>query len=157
MMYQDFIIGESSFYVSVFTVYKKGGQEIVTGPHKARIDRPLNANIFWSVSHGMFDGLKLNLEMSGNKPIDYVPELLLCVCDPDKFIVSPNDNDAKIILKISKDELERATEEYNRTVAVNTNLPGRYLKKCKYFLFAQGVMNGDSITLRWKQGFSGKV
>ena len=155
--YQDFVLNETTFFISVFTCYSAGGKEIVSEPQKMKIDRPLNANLFWSVSYGMFDGLKLMIELSGNKPIQYVPELYLCVCDAGQFIASQDDKNAELVMKISSVDLDTPVTEYRKSYSVKPDLPARYLKKCRYFLFEQDTTSGDNIMLRWKQGFSGKV
>lgn len=154
---QDFVLNETKFFISVFTCYSAGGKEIIAKPQKMKIDRPLNANLFWSVSYRMFEGLKLMIELSGNKPIEYVPELILCVCDANQFIASQDDKNAQMIMRIPSVDLKTPTTEYCKTYSVKTELPSRYLKNCKYFLFEQDTTGRDNITLRWKQGFSGKV
>lgn len=155
--YQDFVLNETTFFISVFTCYSAGGKEIVSEPQKMKIDRPLNANLFWSVSYGMFDGLKLMIELSGNKPIEYVPELYLCVCDAGQFVASQDDKNAELVMKIPSVDLDTPVTEYRKSYSVKTDLPAKYLKKCRYFLFEQDTTSGDNIMLRWKQGFSGKV
>lgn len=155
--YQDFVLNETAFFISVFTCYSAGGKEIVSEPQKMKIDRPLNANLFWSVSYGMFDGLKLMIELSGNKPIEYVPELYLCVCDTGQFIASQDDKNAVLVMKVPSVDLDTPVTEYRKSYSVKTDIPAKYLKKCKYFLFEQDTTSGDNIMLRWKQGFSGKI
>lgn len=155
--FQGVVVNDTSFFISVFTCYHVGDKEIISEPQRMKIDRPMNANLFWGVSYGMFDGLKLTIELSGNRPVEYVPELLLCVCDADLFITSQDDRNAQLILRIPSVELEPSVCVYRKTYPVKTDLPARYLKKCRYFLFGQDISSGDNITLRWKQGFSGKV
>lgn len=155
--FQDYVLNETIFFISVFTCYSAGGKEIISEPQKMKIDRPLNANLFWSVSYGIIDGLKLMIELTGNKPIEYVPELILCVCDANQFIASKEDKNAQVVMRIPSVDLENPATEYRKTYSVKTDIPSRYLKKCKYFLFEQDTTDGDIITLRWKQGFSGKV
>lgn len=157
ILYQDSVLNETAFFISMFTCYSEGGKEIVSEPQKMKFDRPLNANLFWSVSYGLFDGLKLMIELNGNKPIEYVPELYLCVCDADQFIASQNDKNAELVMKVPSIELDTPVTEYCKSFPIKTELPTKYLKKCKYFLFEQDTTSGDNIMLRWKQGFSGKV
>ena len=155
--YQNFVINETTFFVSVFTIHEFNGREIVSEPAKLKIERPLYANLFWSVSNSLLDGFKITIEMSGNKPIDYVPELSLCACDANQFIASIDDKNSQILMTIPSVELDSPVEEYRRTYSIKTNLSTKYLKKCKLFLFTKEITDGDNITLRWKQGFSGKV
>lgn len=155
--FQDFVVNETTFFVSVFTIHEFNGREIISEPAKLKVERPLLANLFWSVSYGLFGGLKLHIEMRGNRPIEYVPELYLCVCDSSQFIASYDDKNAEVIIKVPADDLDSPQGEYSRTYSVKTDLPGKYLKKCKYFLFEPTNSGNDSISLRWKQGFTGKV
>lgn len=155
--YQDFVVNETAFFVSVFTIHELNGRELVSEPAKLKVERPLLANLFWSVSYGLFDGLKLYVEMQGNRPIEYVPELYLCVCDSSQFIASYDDKNAQVIMRIPPDDLDSPQGKYSRSYSVKTDLPKQYLKKCKYFLFEPTNSSNDSISLRWKQGFTGKV
>ena len=155
--YQDFVVNETAFFVSVFTIHELNGRELVSEPAKLKVERPLLANLFWSVSYGLFDGLKLYVEMQGNRPIEYVPELYLCVCDSSQFIASYDDKNAQVIMRIPPDDLDSPQSKYSRFYSVNCDLPKQYLKKCKYFLFEPTNSGNDSISLRWKQGFTGKV
>lgn len=158
--FQDVYLNEPAFYISVFTCFSLSGmKEVFSEPQKMKINRPLNANLFWSVTYGRFEGLKLMIELSGNIPIEYVPGLILCVCDADQFIASPNDVNAQEVLRIpSVDLVDSPVSEYSRVYSVIPNLTPKYLKKSKFFLFAQQEMTSeDKIMLRWKQGFLGKL
>lgn len=157
ILFQDFVLNETAFFVSVFTIYTSGGKEIVSEPQKVKIDRPLLANLFWSVSYGMFDGLRLSIEINGNRPIDYIPELILCVCEDDQFLVSHDDNNSQIIMDIPSTDLDKPQTDYKKIYIVKTDLSLRYIKRCRFFLFEKETISGDNITLRWKQGFLGKV
>lgn len=156
-LFQDFVLNESAFFISVFTIYTVNGNEVVSEPQRMKMERPLKANLFWSVNYGMFDGLKLNIELVGNKPVAYFPELILCVCQSNEFISSPNDKNAQNILRIASEDFDKPLREYRNTYSVKTELPVKVLKRCKFFLFQDGVSDGDTIMLRWKQGFLGKV
>ncbi|WP_314875013.1 hypothetical protein [Stomatobaculum longum] len=155
--FQDFVVNETAFFISVFTIHELNRKELVSESAKLKVERPLLANLFWSVSYGMFDGLKLHIEVEGNRPIEYVPELYLCVCDSGQFIAAYDDKNAQIIMKVPADDLDSPQKKYSRTYAVKTDVTSKYLKKCKYFLFESSNSGNDSISLRWKQGFSGKV
>ena len=155
--FQDFVVNETGFFVSLFTIHEFNGREIVSEPARLKIERPLLADLFWSVSYGIFDGLKLHIEMQGNRPIEYVPELYLCVCDSSQFIASYDDRNAQVIMQIPMDDLNSPQNKYSRTYSVTTDISSKYLKKCKYFLFEPTNYGNDNVSLRWKQGFLGKV
>lgn len=147
-----------SYYISVFTCHSVKGNEIVSEPQKMRLSRPLIANLFWAVIYRPWDGLRLEIALRGNKLIESVPELLLCVCDGNQFVMSPSDANAQTIMKISSKELDTPVGEYRKTYLVEANLPKRP-KKYRYFLFlgTEGIMARDNIAVRPKEGFSGKL
>ena len=133
--YQTQVQNETAFFITVFTCYSVSGKEIIAEPQKLKVDRPLNANLFWSVEYGLFDGLKLAIELSGNKMIEYVPEFLLCYCDASQFISSHDDKNAQVLLRIPSIDLESPVKEYKKTYQIKTDLSARSLKKCRFFLF----------------------
>ena len=155
--FQDYVSNETTFFISVFTIYDVGKKEIVSLPSKLKVNRPLLANLFWRVSYSRFDGLKLSIELSGNKPIEYIPALILCASEGDRFIAAPDDKNAIVLSKKSSMELEIPEGIVQKNFIIPTELPPKYIKKCKFFLFENELAEDDKIMLRWKQGFSGKV
>lgn len=155
MAWQDSVKTENAFFVSVFTCYKVTGKEIISEPQRMRIDRPLEANLFWNVTHSFLESPKLVITLSGNRPIEYVPELLLRACDQKQFIAAYDDKKGQDVMHIPSVELETPTVEYRKTYPLRSDLPIKYLKKCKYFLFNVDTSCNDKITLRWDQGLSG--
>lgn len=157
ILYQDYVSNETTFFVTVFTIYNVEKREIVSLPSRLKINRPLLANLFWCVSYSRFDGLRLSIELSGNKPIEYIPALILCASDADRFIASADDKNAIVLSKMSLRELELPQKVVQKKYIINTELPPKIIKKCKFFLFEGELAEDDKIMLRWKQGFSGKV
>lgn len=154
--FQDTAKSESAFYITVFTIHEFGGKEIISDSSRLKINRPLVANLMWSVSYGMFDGFKLRVVMQGNRPIESIPELYLCACDSSQFLISPEDKHAELLMKLDEEDLESAQSDISRVYKVKTDLPSRQLKQLKFFLFHSPDVGSD-ISVRWKQGFFGKL
>ena len=151
------IRNEMSFYITVFTIYSSGTEETVSDPVKLKLSRELNANLFWSVSYSRMDGLKLSVNMKGNRPIDHVPELILCACDEDKYILSEKDHNAYMLARIGEKDLDVPLPEYKAVTRVSTQFTGRQLKKLRFFLYEKNNVKSEKTAVRWMQGFSGKV
>ena len=156
--YQAFVQYETDFYVTVFTCYTVEGKEILSDPKTLKINRPLNANLFWLVTNKMFDVPKLSIELIGNRPLEYLPELYLCICDENHFLSSKDDKNGHIILKVPACDLGGNLTEYRNVYPIETSMSIKTLKKCKFFLFCkQDTTSKDKIQQRWKQGFLGKI
>jgi predicted RNA-binding Zn-ribbon protein involved in translation (DUF1610 family) len=157
ILYTETAHEESSYYVSLFTIYNMGGKEIVSDPKTCRFDRPITANLFWKVSKSLLSDLKLAIEISSNRPLARIPELALCICADNQYLLSYNDPKATRILTISAVNLESPQKTYNRSYDVKTDVSGRQLKGCKFFLFEVTPISGENFTLRWIKGFTGKI
>jgi hypothetical protein len=152
---------ESAYYLSLFTVYNMGGKEIVSSPKTCRCERPLKANLFWEVKQSIgqnFRGeLTLLIEVSGNRPMTRVPELVLCVCESSQHLLSHNDVKAKHLLKITAVDLDPLKKTYKNSYDVKTNVPAKQLKGMTFFLFEATPVPSEKFTLRRATGFKGKI
>lgn len=157
IIYTVSVKNETSFYISVFTIYAANGQEIVSEPKAMRLDRPVFADLFWKVSKSIFGGIKLFINVTGNRPLEHIPELVLCACYENEFITSHEDSRAIVLMQIPTVELETAQKEYSQVYDIQCNYSGKDLKRFKLFLFEKAPVRSEKFTLRWQQGFSGKV
>jgi hypothetical protein len=146
---------EHAYYVSLFTIYNMGGKEVISNPRTRRFERPLDAKVFWKLSKNFLGGLKLSLEISGNRPITRIPELVLCA--GERQLLSPDDGNGEQIFKIPVQELNPAQKTYKNTYDVKTDLSARQIKDKKFFLFEALPEPEEKFTLRWAEGFTGKV
>lgn len=157
IVYTETVKDEPAFYISVFTIYHAGGKEVVSKPKTLRLDRPVFADLFWKVSKGIFSGVKLSIDISANRPLERIPDLALCACNENEFITS-HDNPRSIVLKrFSEVNLETPQKLISRTYDVDCGYSGKELKKMKLFLFEMSPVRSEKFTLRWQQGFMGKV
>lgn len=158
ILYQDFVRDVSAFFVTVFTVYQVGNKEVISEPQKMKIDRPLTADLFWKVSYSMFDrSLKLNITLQGNRPIDSIPEIVLCSCDGNQFIESYDSGNAQILLQVPPVDLDIPQTSLKKTYSINTDISMKQLKSSRFFLFTKNTLESETFSLRWEQGFNGKI
>jgi hypothetical protein len=146
---------ESAYYVSLFTIYNMGGKEVVSNPTPCRFDRPLTADVFWKVNKPLLGDLKLSVEISGNRPLERIPEFVLCA--GNRHLLSHDDKNAEHLLKIPAIDLESPQKTYKNSYDVKTELTGKQLKDTKFFFFFVSPDPGEKFILRWAQGFTGKI
>lgn len=148
---------ESCFYITVFTIYRNGSREEVSEPSKTRICRSLSADLFWDVRWKYGDGLKLSIEMEGNRPVDHVPELVLCACDENNYILSADDRNSYKLAYLPEVDLDDPKKKYTDVIDIKTQFTLKQLKKYRFFLYIRNSDKCEKIALRWRKGFSGKV
>ena len=153
-MFTDTACEESSYYVSLFTIYKMGGREIVSNPKPCRVDRPLSADVFWKVGKNLLGGLKLEIEVNGNRPMARIPEFTLCACVADRHLLSSGDTQAKRLIDIKSVDLGSTPQ---KTYKSSYDIKFKLLKGSKLFLFKEAALPSETFTLRWAKGFKGKV
>ena len=157
IVYNDLVTCERSFYISVFTICSINNMELITESSRIKISRPMDANLFWKLSYGRFTGVKFNVELSGNHPIDYIPKLILCACTESEFISNSTDKNAITIAEIPSVELNEAENIYKQTYSLDLNYSIKELRRFKFFLFLQEIDSEDKVAVRWQRGFSGKI
>lgn len=157
IVYAETVKDEMSFYISVFTIYGVGGKEIISEPKTLRLDRPVFADLFWKVSKGIFSGMKLSIDISANRPLDRIPDLVLCACYENEFITSHDDSRSIILKQFPEINLEMPQKLISRTYDVDCSYSGKELKRMKLFLFETSPVRSEKFILRWQQGFIGKV
>lgn len=154
IIYSESVKDERTFYISVFTIYDVGGKEVISEPKTAKVDRTISADLFWKVSKGFLGPLKLTISIVGNRPIEHIPELVLCGCNDGEFILTHDDPKAVELIRITAVNLDKPQKDYMQSydlARVN------YHKNMKFFLFETNPVRSEKFTLRWFQGFSGKV
>lgn len=154
IIYSESVKDERTFYISVFTIYDVGGKEVVSEPKTAKVDRIISADVFWKVSKGFLGPLKLTISIVGNRPIEHVPELVLCGCNDSEFILTHDDPKAVELIRINAVDLDMPQKDYTQSYDLAR---ANYHKNMKFFLFETNPVRSEKFTLRWFQGFSGKV
>lgn len=154
IIYSDSVTDERTFYISVFTIYDVGGKEVVSEPKTIKVDRTIAADLFWKVSKGFLGSLKLTISIVGNRPIEHVPELVLCGCNEGEFILTHDDPKAVEFIRINPVDLDKPQKDYTQSFDLEKT---NYRKNMKFFLFETNPVRSEKFTLRWFQGFSGKL
>ena len=154
IIFADSVTDERTFYISVFTIYDVGGREVISEPKTAKVDRTISADLFWKVSKGIFGSPKLTISVVGNRPIDRVPELVLCGCNEGDFILTHDDPKAIEFIHINAVDLDKPQKNYTQSYDLERV---NFRKNIKFFLFEMNPVRSEKFTLRWFQGFSGKV
>lgn len=154
ILISESVTNERTFYISVFTIYDVRGKEIISDPKTAKVDRMLSADLFWKVSKGLFGSLKLTFSIAGNRPIDRIPELVLCGCNDGEFLTAYDDSKAVELKHINSLDLEEPQDNYTKSYELDKS---SYHKGMKFFLFEKNPTQSEKFTIRWCQGFKGKV
>lgn len=157
IVHTETVKDETAFYISVFTIYNVGGKEVVSEPKTLRLDRPVFADLFWKVSKSILGGTKLLIDISANRSLNRIPELALCACYENEFITSHDDPRSIVLKQFSEVDLETPQKLISRTYDVDCSYSGKELKRMKLFLFETEPVRSEKFTLRWQQGFMGKV
>jgi hypothetical protein len=156
ILYEKMAREEHAYYVSLFTIYNMAGKEIISNPVTRRFERPLSVSGSWKLSKNLLGGdLKLLLEFSGNRPFERIPEMVLCA--GERQLLSHDDANGERLYKISSFDLGSAQKAWKNTYEIKTDLSARQLKDKKFFLFEVSPVPGEKYTLRWAEGFTGKL
>jgi hypothetical protein len=153
--YEKMSRDESAYYVSLFTIYNTGGKEVVSNSKRRRFDRPLNTNVTWKLSKNLLGALKLTVEFSGDRSFGRIPELVLCA--GNQHLLTHDDGKAEHLLKIPAIDLEPPQKTYTNSYDLNSGISAKQLKDKKIFLFEVSPAPGEKYTLRWAEGFTGKI
>jgi len=153
LLYNETIRDVDAFYVTMYTIYNFNGKTIISAPHKRRIDRPLNAHIFWKVIKPIFGKSKLSIEIQPNRAFMRHPKLILCSCFQDQHLLSHTDSKAEIITEISEIEFDEPQKIYKKEYEISSTIT----KNRKLFLFEINHNSNENFSLKWANGFLGKV
>ena len=145
---------EDVYYVTIFTVYNVNGKDVISAPCKRKFERPLEADIFWKVSKPIIGKCKLFIEIRPNRPITRQPKLILCACSQDAHLLSHTDAKAQLLMEIEEMELDSPQNIYKQNFEIFSST---ITNKNKLFLFEVSSAVNEKYSLRWANGFSGKV
>lgn len=156
IMYQTSVHDEDAFYVTVFSIFDINGTETQSAPYMKKLNRPLHADIFWKMTKPLFGGTpKLALEIRANRPFSRRPELVLCTSN-GAFLLSPNDNSAIRLVNIPEKQYSESKEVNSEVIEIDSTHTA-ISKKQKLFLFKNEEDGSGEFTLRWADGFKGRL
>lgn len=144
---------EDAYYVTVFSVYKVDGKEILSAPCKKKFNRPLEANIFWKARKPLIGGGKLLIEIESNRPLVRRPELILCASPSGKHLLSENDSSAVELARINEEIFDSPRMKFSESFDISFSAK----KNTKVFLFVKNESNSGVYSVRWLAGYEGKL
>ena len=144
--------GEDAFYITLFTEYSVDGKVVISDPHKRRIERPLEARIFWKVNKPLFGKAKLSIEINPNRQIVRIPSLLLRSSNGE-HLKSHDDPRGELIFSNPDMELDSPMSVYKNEFEITSSIT----KNAKLFLFCVGANKNEKFIAQWASGFQGKL
>jgi hypothetical protein len=145
--------GEDSYNITLFAVYNAGGREIVSAPCRKTINRPLNANIFCSVSRSWFKNVQFNFRGEANRPVRCWPGFLVCVSSDGRPLVNYTDSNAVIVLDAEAVSPSEPSKHLEQTLEITRKL----YKGTRLYLFWKDLKPGENFVFRWDKGFNGTI
>lgn len=144
---------EDAYYVTLFSVYRVGGEEVLSAPCRKKFNRPLNANVFWKVTKPVIGNAKLSIEIEANRPMVKRPGMVLCASPQGKQLLSPEDASAVELLRLP----EVCYDEPRDIVEESCPIAAAVRRREKVYLFITDKANNEQYAVRWAMGFSGKI
>jgi hypothetical protein len=148
---------EYAFFVTMFTIYKVNNKKIISLPSKRRFDRELNASIFWKVTKPIIGNSRLSIEIKPNRSLIRTPALILCAGLHGQYLENYTDENAKILIEIQAHELEQPQAIFKKDYEIKSPGSSGLTKNSKLFLFTASSGPDESYSLRWADGFTGKL
>jgi len=148
---------ENSFYVTMFTVFNINGKQVVSLPAKKRLDRTLNANVFWKVTKPIIGNKRLSIEIKPNRSITLLPEFVLCASLQGQHLGNYKDENAKILIEIQEQELASPQTIIKKEYEIVSPVSSQLTKNSKLYLFVTSSAQNECYSLRWAEGFTGKI
>lgn len=144
---------EESYNITLFAVYDAGGREIVSAPCRKTINRPLNANVFCSVSRPLFRNVQFKFRGEANRPVRRWPGFVVCVSSDGRPIVNYTDSNAVTVI----DAAPLTSSHPSEYVEQVFDIPHRLPKGTRLYLFWKDLRPGENFVFRWDNGFNGSV
>ena len=145
--------GEDSYNITLFVVHDAEGREIVSAPCRKTINRPLNANVFCSVSRPLFRNVQFNFSGEANRPVRRWPGFVVCVSSNDRPLVNYTDSNAVTVIDAEAVSLSEPSKHLERTLEITRKLS----KGTRLYLFWKDLKPGENFVFRWDKGFNGTI
>ena len=148
--------GENSYYITLFTIYEVKGKEIISDPKGCRLDRPIEANIYWRVTRSILgkSTYKLSLDIESNRSISRLPVFVLCLGTEQGRIKSLQNPEVERIFETPASELEEPALRIRRDYEVKST---KQLRGEKLYFFVDEMLPSEKFIPRWAEKFEGKV
>lgn len=152
--YQVIAHEEDSYYLTLYTVFYNNGKELLSEAAHRKIQRPINANLYWKVTKSLFGAeKKLIIELESNRPIDTRPGFKLCASTTGRRLLNSESLGALLLFETG----ERTYNSYEKTHKESFNIDCNIPKGQPLALFLDQPAENEIITPRWVEGFNGKL
>jgi serine/threonine protein kinase len=119
--------------------------------------KPLNANAFWKVAKPIIGNRRLYIEIKPDRALTRLPKFILCASLQGQYINNYTDENVKILLEIPERELDSPQMIFKSDYEIISPFSSQLTKSSKLFLYASSSVPNESYSLRWAEGFSGKI
>jgi serine/threonine protein kinase len=148
---------EGAYYVTMFTVFNINGKQVVSLPSKTRLDRKLDANIFWKVAKPIIGNRRLTIEIKPNRALTRLPKFILCASLQGQHLESSTDANSSILMEIQEQELEKPHAFFKKDYEITSPVSSQLTKNSKLYLFVISPSQNECYSLRRAEGFTGKI
>jgi serine/threonine protein kinase len=149
--------GESSYYVTMFTVFEISGKKTVSLPSRMRFDRKLDANVYWKVAKPIIGNRRLSIEIKPNRSLSRLPKFILCASLQGRHLDSSSDANSTILLEIQEQELDAPAAIFKKDYEITSAASSQLTKNSKLYLFVISSAQNECYSLRRAEGFTGKI
>jgi len=148
---------ENAFYVTMFTIFEKNGKKTVSLPSKLRLDRKLDANVYWKVTKPIIGKAKLSIEIKPNRSLTRLPKFILCAGLQGQHLENSTDGNSTILMEIQEQELDAPAPVFKKDYEIVSPEFSQVTKNSKLFLFVISPVPSECYSLRRAEGFTGKI
>jgi len=148
---------ENAFYITIFTVFEINGNKTVSLPSKIRLDRKLDANIYWKVTKPIIGKGRLSIEIKSNRSLTRLPKFVLCASLLGQHLENSTDENSKILTEIQEQELDAPAAIFKKDYEIASPMFSKLTKDSKLYLFVKSLVPSECYSLRRAEGFTGKI
>jgi serine/threonine protein kinase len=118
---------------------------------------PLNANVFWKVVKPLIGNRRLSIEIKPNRALTRLPKFVLCASLQGQYLQNHTGEDAQILTEIPEQELDPPQMTFKKDYEIISPVSSQLTKHSKLFLYALSSDPNECYSLRWAEGFTGKI
>jgi serine/threonine protein kinase len=119
--------------------------------------QPLNANVFWKATKPIIGKPKLSIEIKPNRSLTRLPKFILCANLQGRHLESSTDENSKILMEIKEQGLDAPVASFKKDYEIVSPIFSQLTKESKLFLFVKSFAPSECYSLRWAEGFTGKI
>jgi len=119
--------------------------------------QPLNAGVFWRVTKPIIGKAKLSIEIKPNRPLTRLPKFILCASLQGQHLESSTDKNSNILMEIQEQELDAPVSVFKKDYDIVSPIFSQITKNSKLYLFVTSPVPNECYSLRWAEGFTGKI